>query len=191
MHKLERLEHITRTFGPEFVVPYRACRTWPEIEAAIKWFETNGEPKWGMRTDTLGGQIQGFGCPFVYPGTLDGALAVWNEHHDRLVYIVCGAVQPVICHGVGILIDDEHVFFEINDKEPHITQRNMYDRPGNLKSLVLGHAGHVNWNGGFLRSFDPEDAQNIRLDSIWRTMVLNKVSEATFSIRQTGKIVIW
>ncbi len=93
MKKVDRLRWIARTFGPEFVLPYRVCRSWPGIFRAIT--DLRQQVGWvGMRTDFPAGAEQGINLPFVYNVDEEKAWQVWAAHGDRLVYIVCGGIPP-------------------------------------------------------------------------------------------------
>jgi hypothetical protein len=192
MKKIERLRWIERVFGPEYVSPYVACYTWDEITSAIcGWKHEKG---WSVRTDTRNGTTQGLLCPFLFEASLADVYRIWRRHGDALVYIVCGRVQPVMLQGVGMRLDDEHVFFEINDQEPMIAQRHMYDRPENLRSFVVGHGGGYFWNGRAYRSHEPEDVWRFGLDIVYsRIMEVNVPigEEVTFSVLPDRSIVIW
>jgi hypothetical protein len=189
--KVARLKWIQETFGKDFVLPYRVCKDQYEIHLAICIFEM-GKKTWGMRTDTSTGQTQGFNLPFLFKGTPEGAAKIWDEHQHKLEYIVSENVLKVRLQAVAVKLDPEHVFFEWNDKEPEISQRQMYRHPENLRQIVLGPSNYVfPWDGQPMRSVRPEYAASQRFDKIYDVMVHSDVDEATFTVRDDGKLVVW
>lgn len=191
MKKLERLLWIERTFGPEFVLPYRACRTWEEIEFAFSRFESAGRT-WGIRTDFVNGRCQGHGLPFLHHGSAAGAKEIWSLHGEKLVYIVSENVLRRRLSGVGIKVGSEHVLFEWNDKEPTISQREMYDKPENVQRIVVGPGGYELVFGEIpIRCVPPEYTSWRRFDEIYDVMIHMDVDEATFTVREDGKLVVW
>lgn len=191
MRKLERLAQIERTWGSEFVLPYFVCRNIEEIAAAARRILALGNEGWGMRTDWRDGAEQGFDLPFLFAPTLDEAGRVVAAYGSRLVYIVSANILQVLLHGVGILADPEHVFFEINDRETRIAQRHMYRNPENLRQFVVGHAGYSMWNETIWRSFESEDVHFLGLDVVWRKMVELQAPEVTFTVLPGHKVVVW
>lgn len=191
MRKVDRLKWVERVFGPEFVLPYRVCGTWGEIEAAAGRFEEAGRT-WGVRTDLRAGLDQGYGLPFLHHGSMAGAREVWSLHGDRLVYIVSENVLRRRLSAVAARLDAEHVLFEWNGEEPEISQRQMYDRPENLRRVVLGPSGFFfAWGVVPIRCAPPEYASDIGFDRIHDVMVHFDVGEATFTVREDGKVVVW
>lgn len=196
MKKLDRLRWIQETFGYSATARYIPAYTWQQMYEALLSFWAGGVEKVGIRTDTRNGAEQGFNLPFVHglrPNDLDKASALWTQYGDKLVYIVTGqTVQPCLANGVAIRLDEEHVFFEVNDVEPDITQRHMYDRPENLKQFVVGSGGHVLWQGRFYRCYRSEDVWALNYDAVYRAIYYGGVDEITFSIRQRDRsLVIW
>lgn len=191
MKKVARLKWIEETFGKDFVLPYRVCKDHYDIFLAISIFEMS-KKTWGMRTDFPEGHTQGFGLPFLFHGTPEGAAKIWDANKDKLVYIVSENILRYKLQAVAVKLDDEHVLFEWNDKEPEISQRQMYKHPENLRQLALGPNNLVfPWNGSPLRSVRPEYAADLQFDRIYDVMVHSNVDEATFSIRDDGRLVIW
>lgn len=191
MKKVARLKWIEETFGKDFVLPYRVCVDQYDISLAICCFHM-AKKTWGMRTDTKEGTTQGFSLPFLFHGTPEGAAKIWDAHKDKLVYIVSENILRYKLQAVAVKVDPEHVLFEWNDKEPEISQRQMYNRPENLRQIALGPNSLVfPWNGQPIRSVRPEYAQGFKFDMIYDVMVHSDVDEATFSIRDDGKLVVW
>jgi hypothetical protein len=191
MKKVARLKWIEETFGRDFVLPYRVCKDPYEIHLAISIFEMQ-KKTWGMRTDSKNGQTQGFNLPFVHHGTPEKVGEVWEKHKDKLVYIVVENVLKVRLHAVAVKLDSEHVLFEWNDKEPTISQRQMYARPENLRQIVLGPSNFVfPWNSLPVRSVRPEYALDLQFDRIYDVLIHSDVDEATFTVRDDGKLVVW
>lgn len=99
MKKVDRLRWIEQTFGPEFVLPYRACRAWPEVQTTIdEFWLASRRPS--LRTDWRAGSERGFNLPFVHPVNLLQAYNLWQEWGERLVYIIYEGVTPerTICN---------------------------------------------------------------------------------------------
>lgn len=197
MKKLERLKFIAERFGPEFVLPYYACYSWPQIVEAVNCFESRGRT-WGFRTDVRDGWEQGFQLPFVLHGTLERILEVWEANGPKLEYIVGQNVTLVIYHAVAIPVDNEHVFFEWNDQEPTISQRAMYNHPENLSQILVGPArrsdASVIAQGMPFPVMKPEDCKVVDLgfDRVYRLMVGQNVDEITFTVRANDrKMIIW
>lgn len=191
MKKVARLEWIEETFGKGFVLPYRVCKDQYEIILAISIF-TMEKKTWGMRTDTKEGTTQGFNLPFLFHGTPEGAAKIWDAHHEKLVYIVSENILRYKLQAVAVKLDAEHVLFEWNEKEPEISQRQMYNRPQNLRQIALGPNNVVfPWDGAPLRSVRPEYAADLKFDLIYDVMIHSNVDETTFSIRNDGKLVVW
>jgi len=100
VRKLDRLREIERLYGPEFVLPYRACYDWPQIEAAVEEFWKTGHTP-SLRTDWRATPEQGYGLPFVHPGvSLVQAALLYEQWADKLVYIVCEGVshEQALCN---------------------------------------------------------------------------------------------
>lgn len=190
MKKIDRLRYIEKNFGLEFVLRYFLCKTWGEIEKAIHYFENKGLG-WGMRTDTFSGNSQKFMCPFLFKGSIDDARKIWKENGRGLYYIVCENILEVLCHGVAELLDEEHIFIEFNDREPHIAQRHMYERPENLRHLAVGPNSFVFRNEVLVRSFHPEEVVVYSFDKIYYPMIANKIRETTFTVTPNGKVIVW
>lgn len=191
MKKLERLAWVERTFGADFVNPYRACSTWPEISEAMSGFTAAGRGV-GIRTDLPNGHTQGYQLPFLWKATPDSARELWEKHRDRLVYIVCENLLRVRLHAVALKVDSEHALFEWNDREPAISQRDMYRHPENVRRIALGPNRFIIPFGGFMvRSVDPADASFYRFDRIYDVLIHSDEDEATFSVREDGRVVVW
>jgi hypothetical protein len=189
--KVARLKWVEETFGKGFVLPYYVCKDPYEITLAISIFAL-WKKTWGMRTDTKEGTTQGFNLPFLFHGTPEGAAEIWAAHQDRLVYIVSENILRYKLQAVAVKLDAEHVLFEWNSKEPTISQRQMYNRPQNLRQIALGPNNVVfPWDGSPLRSVRPEYAADLKFDQIYDVMVHSDVDETTFSIRDDGKLVVW
>jgi hypothetical protein len=190
--KVARLKWIEETFGKDFVLPYKVCRDHYEIFLAISGFEM-AKRTWGMRTDFRDGATQGFNLPFVHHGTPEKAAEVWDKHKESLVYIVSENVLRRRYSAVAIKVDQEHVYFEYNAKEPEISQRDMYKRRENLSYLVLGPNNLIwPWPGADpIRSVRPEYARDLKFDEIYDIMIHSDVDEATFTLRSDGKLVVW
>jgi len=147
---------------------------------------------WGMRTDFRDGNTQGFNLPFIHHGTMEEASKIWGQHTENLVYIVSENVLRRRYSAVALKLDSEHVFFEWNDKEPEISQRAMYKKPGNLRQIALGPNNYVfPWDGPLIRSVRPEYAADLKFDEIYDVMIHSDVDETTFTLRDDGKLVVW
>lgn len=191
MKKVARLKWIEETFGKDFVLPYRVCADPYEITLAISMFEMSRKT-WGMRTDTRNGSTQGFSLPFLFHGTPEKAAEIWDVNKDKLVYIVSENVPKVRLHAVAVKISPEHVLFEWNGKEPMISQRKMYDHPENLREIVVGPGGmELIWGYRFVRCVLPEYAEALQFDRIYDVMIHSDVDEATFTVRDDEKLVVW
>jgi len=191
MTKLERLAWIERTFGQEFVSPYFACENWQEICDAIFTFEDR-ERTYGIRTDLAGGHVQGYQLPFIWKGSRAAAEELWLNHGSKLVYIVCENVPRRRLSAVALKLDHEHVLFEFNDREPECHQRDMYKIPENVRRIALGPNRFViPWEGLLVRCFDPADAACYRFDQIYDILIHSDEDEATFTVREDGRIVVW
>lgn len=191
MKKVERLRWIEETFGKDFVLPYWVCMEWSQMDLAIKNFEI-AKHTWGLRTDLRNGQDQGYQLPFIHHGNLEEARKVFEKHQEKLLYIVCENVLVRRLSAVAIKIDPEHVLFEWNDKETTISQRAMYKHPENLRQLVLGPNNTVfPWDGSPMRATRPEYAAFLKFDGIYDVMVHSEVDEATFTVRDDGKVIVW
>jgi len=93
MRKIDRLRWIERAYGPEFVLPYRACYTPDDLRAAFNSFPL-GTPL-SVRTDWADAPDQGYGLPFLYNNAdVSKVLAVWDRWGPKLVYIVCASITP-------------------------------------------------------------------------------------------------
>lgn len=191
MKKVARLKWIEETFGKDFVLPYRVCNDQYELHLAICIFEMQKQT-WGMRTDTRNGSTQGFNLPFLFHGKIQEAGKIWDAYKDKLVYIVSENVLKVRLQAVALKLDPEHVLFEWNGKESEISQRHMYKHSENLRQIALGPSNFVfPWNGSPLRSVRPEYAADYKFDKIYDVMVHSDVDEATFTVRDDGKLVVW
>lgn len=191
MKKVARLKWIEETFGKDFLLPYRVCFDREDLFLAISEF-TMTQKTWGIRTDTKDGTIQGFNLPFIHHGTPENAAELWDKYGLKLVYIVVENVLRRRLSAVAIKIDAEHVLFEWNDKEAEISQRQMYNKPDNLRQIVLGPNNYVfPWNGPAIRSVRPEYASDLRFDRIYDVMIHSEVDETTFTLRADNKLVVW
>lgn len=194
MKKLERLAWIERTFGRDVVSPYEACYDWADIYSSIQNSWLRGSRP-SIRTDWVAGATQGFNLPFVHliddEAALERGREVWNKYGTALVYIVVDAVQPVICNGVAERLDDEHIFVEINDKEPDSTQRHMYKHPENLRQFTIGPSSGYIMEGILRPCYKPEWCGVYSLDRIYAAMYQGGAQELTFSIRANRGVVIW
>lgn len=192
MKKVARLRWIEEMFGTEYVNPYHVCKSLDEMRVAIEDFDLM-KRTWGIRTDYPTGSTQGYQLPFVHHGSLEEATKLWTTHGDKFVYIVCGNILHRRLSGVAVKLDSEHVLFEWNDKEHEISQREMYKRPENLKQIALGPSGYVfPWGGQVpLRCVPPEYGVELRFDGIYDVMVHGQVNEATFTVRDDGKVIVW
>lgn len=191
MKKVARLKWIEETFGKDFVLPYRVCFDAGDIILAISIFEM-AKKTWGMRTDFREGSTQGFNLPFVHHGTREAANKVWDEYQDKLVYIVSENVLLRRYSAVAIKLDPEHILFEWNDKEPTISQRQMYKNLDNLRRIVLGPNNLLFREDGIkMRSVRPEYTTDLKFDVIYDVMVHYDVDDTTFTLRDDGKLVVW
>lgn len=191
MNKLERLEWIERTFGPEFVSPYFACRDYSAMETAICVFEAK-QKTYGIRTDLADGHVQGYQLPFVWKASREEAMKLWLAHGTKLVYIVCENVPRRRLSAVAQKLDAEHVLFEFNDKEPEQHQRHMALKPENVRQIALGPNRYViPWGNLIVRCFDPSEASDYRFDKIYDILIHSDEDEATFCVREDGRIVVW
>jgi hypothetical protein len=194
LKKIERLRWLQATFGRDAVLPYETCVTWEEILAAIRRFERAG-CTWGMRTDTVNGQTQGYSLPFVLHGSLEEARGIWDEHGTEFVYIVSQNILRYDLNGVAVSIDPEHALVEINDVDRDVSQRGMYI-PGHTRAFGLGPSrGIVIENAIFVRCVDPESwyARDRRLDRVYEFLRWTPgIEELTFSVRAGDRrLVLW
>lgn len=193
MKKLARLEWIERTFGRDYVLPYRVCKDHYEIFLAVSGFEIV-KKTWGIRTDFHNGTSQGFNLPFIHHGTPQEAAKLWDEYGTKLIYIVCENVLRRRYSAVAVKIDSEHIYVEWNDKEPEISQRQMYRNLENLRRIAVGPNNLVfPWPGGDpVRSVRPEYVRDLKFDQIYDVMIHDPdVKETTFTLREDGKLVVW
>jgi hypothetical protein len=193
MKKLARLAWIERTFGKEFILPYRACLTRSEVFEAIVGFELV-KKTWGIRTDFPNGASQGFNLPFIHHGTPQKAQELWDQYGNKLIYIVVENVLRRRYSAVAVRIDAEHLYIEWNDKEPEISQRDMYKRLENLRRIAVGPNNLVfPWPGGDpVRSVRPEYVRDLKFDQIYDVMIHDPdIKETTFTLREDGKLVVW
>jgi len=191
MKKLERLAWIQRTFGINYVQGYWTCRTWKEIEETTSYFENDFGFKWGLRTDTVNGTDQGYQLPFLFNGTLEGARVIWNEHREKLIYIVTERLPIVRLHGVALRVAPEYVFIEWNEREKDIAQRHMYRHPENLRSAVFGPGSQLPLWGAVRRVINPRHTSQQRFLEVYRLMLTTDVEELTFSVKPNGQVIIW
>ena len=193
MKKAERLKFIRTNFGERFVLPYEECFNEKDIVAAVDRFESEGFT-WGLRTDLVDVNVQGYHLPFILRGTLDEALKVFRQHGNKLTYIASQNILNYLCNGVAIPHDEEHVFFEVNPVD-NVSQRGMYDNPENLRNFFIGERRKILYNGRFYPGFKPEDnyVHDLKLSEIYSLIVGRKdIDEVTFSVRNPDKkIVIW
>ncbi len=202
MKKLARLKWVEENFGPEFVLPYRACTTWTQVVKAIREFESAGHT-WGLRTDTRDGKTQGFLLPFQLRGTVDGAKQIFEETGGKLTYIISHNILSYVCNAVAVPIDQEYIFFEWSC-HPTRSQREMYEDPELIREVVVGpfpsSHGHQlllcgRELGPLIRGLTPESnlAVDLRLSTIYHLLVgRSDVDEVTFSVRAPDKkVVIW
>ena len=136
MKKLDRLKWVAENFGPEFVLPYRPCTSWSEVDQAISHFESAGHT-WGLRTDTLNGDTQGYHLPFLLHGSREEALRIYQETEGKLVYIVSWNITSYVCNGVALPVDESNIFFEWAC-HPTRSQREMYEDYLLVRQVVLG-----------------------------------------------------
>lgn len=195
MRKVKRLQQVTERFGPEFVLPYRACHSWEEIEEVVCEFESQGQT-WGVRTDFAIGFQQGFDLPFELHGTLEKVRTIWKKNGSQLEYIVSWNILANYCQAVAIAVDEEHVFFEYNPFEPGIAQRHMYKNPENLRHLLVGPFRRTSLpepNYPF-PVFKPEDqiVRDLGFHVICMLGLSPKDEEITFTVRSPDKkVIIW
>ena len=192
MKKIERLREIEAKFGKEFVLPYRLCSGWPQITKAIGYFERRGIT-WGLRTDTRDGTEQGYGCPFLFRGSVEEAQKIFQTHGRKLYYIVCENVPEVLLHGVAWPAGEDDIFIEFNDKEPDISQRAMYNNPKNLRIIAVGPSNLVMRLKQPVRCFSPIYVRDKCFDEVYRLMMCHReVKEITFSVRaHDHRLIIW
>jgi len=201
MKKVERLNWITDQFGQEFVLPFKVCSSWREIESAVWDFEKKSV-SWGMRTDTPHNSSIYPTLPFVLHGSLESVRDVWDRFAKSLIYIICHNITRYRCNAVVLRLDDEHVFFEFNPVDKHLSQRNMYDQISNLRYLSVGPVRRLFLQQEYRYPFRPlgpvycrDDhlIQDLRFHKIYDLMMRHPcVNEITFSVRSPdGKIVIW
>lgn len=191
MKKIDRLHWIQSRFGADAVMPYRYCETWSDITAAIEWAGRSGF-EWGMRTDTRAGQDQGYLLPFLFDGQTDAARKIYDQHGDRLYYIVSERLPIVLAQGVALLLDDrDSVFIELNAREHEISQRDMYRHPHNLTQFAVGHGGFVTFGPQVYRCINPLHVRGYSLDRVHEAMTEHEIEEVTFSIKIGGQLVVW
>lgn len=189
MKKLDRLRRIEETFGVDYVLPYQACLSMDAIENTAVAFDRAGKT-WGMRTDFRNGAEQGFNLPFLQKGTISEARRIYSEHGHSLVYIVSENILKYRLNAVAMKIDKDHVFFEWN-LDPDIPQRKMYDNLSDIRRIAVGPSGAVLAFGEFFRCVSPEVTSWYRFDKVYDVLVHSEETEATFSVRDDGKLVIW
>lgn len=191
MKKIARLKWIEETFGKDFVLPYRVCFDTTDLSRAMDAF-ADAKKTWGMRTDFRNGDTQGFNLPFVHHGTAEKVVEIWEKYGNKLVYIVSENVLRRRYSAVAVKLDPEHIFFEWNDKEPEISQRQMYKNLENLRRIVVGPNNLVFREDGIrYRSVRPEYTADLKFDEIYDVMVHFDVKETTFTLREDGKLVVW
>lgn len=193
MKKIERLKWIENNLGPEFVLKYFLCKNWEEINKAIDFFE-NQKNSWGMRTDMREGIIQSYLSPFLFHGNRKDAFKIWNKNREFLYYIIYENILVYLCNGVAVRVDEEHIIIEFNDKEPDSPQRDMYKHPQNLRIIGVGPLSmilHPKRHDLLVRCFNPEETMIYSFEIIYRLMIYSTVEEITFSIKPSGKIIIW
>ena len=203
MTKLERLKLVERTFGPEFVNPYRPCYNFRDLSACFAWLKSVGEDgRAGCRTDYRDGVDQGYGLPFWGPGapngyaTYDKLMTAHRERPDLL--FLCGYSFESRINGVTWMTPEMRrnklVFFETNALDYNVAQRFMYKNLDNLRRYYVGEQGGM-WPhpvGGFLRVVKLEDVWFLGLADIWRSALRSGWEELTFSISgRDGRAVIW
>jgi hypothetical protein len=199
--KIERLRWVEKVFGQSFVLKYFYCLTWEDVEAAIGFFEKSSKT-WGMRTDLVdcwSHCMAGHKLPFLLHGTRKEAKKIWCQYGSSLYYLVSLNLPLVKLHGVAYLVDDEHIYVEINDKEETISQRMMYEHPGNLRSFGIGPSSYIFYppatekhpSGALYRCYHPEEVMILSLDLLYRQIVAAKVEETTFSVTPQRQVVVW
>lgn len=199
MNKVNRLRFIVERYGPEFVFPFFVCRTWEEIAKAIVSFESEGK-MWGIRTDYPSMQRLGFSLPFIPHANAKQAEELWQQHRDRLVYIIYNTMTEACVNAVAIRLDAEHVLFEYNPVDIFLTQRHMYNHPRNLRQMIVGPHRSLRYAVGnsFASSFPVfvlEDArvQDLHFPKMYNLFLIHPdEQEITFSVRlRTNQIIIW
>jgi len=198
MKKVERLQYIEREWGPEWVLPYRACSTWEEIRQAIQTLRA--AVGWiGMRTDWPGGPSQGTNLPFVYHVNEEKAREIWDEHGDRLSYIVCGGVSPVdnLANVMAERRSRSLLLVEWDDG-------GCAQRDWEHVCMPLHHAYVDRWNSWQaphpIPSWPPLTVRvrpvwamppQLRLSELYDRLVAAKEDETVWTVCRDGRIVIW
>ena len=190
MKKLARLDWIRRTFGSQYVQPFRACFTWDEIVDAIGIYE-HLYGKWSIRTDYRSGTQQGYQLPFIFAGNRKEAKRVWKQNGQKLVYMVIKTLLYTRLQAVAQRVGSQHIFIEWNEAEKDVPQRHMYRHPENLRQLVFGPGSRAFVWGCMRRVINPRRASWHRFDEVYRLMLATDVDEITFSVTPEGSVVIW
>lgn len=143
--------------------------------------------------------MAGHKLPFLLHGSREEARKIWEQYGPKLYYLVSLNLPRVKLHGVAYLVDDEHVYVEVNDKETAISQRAMYEHSGNLRSFGIGPSSYIIYPPGGknhpsglpYRCYHPEEVAILSLDTLYRQIVISKVDETTFSVTPERQVVVW
>lgn len=196
MKKIDRLKWIEKTFGPGFVLPYFYCQTWEEIEKAIRYFKRNNR-SWGMRTDTVSGNSQGYELPFLFESSIKKARKLWDEHNGKLYYIV-SEKQPsdILCQAVARRFDNKHIIIEFL-VDSKISLRQMYQFPERLRRIGVGPCNWIVWPNVSveenIRCFYPREVEIYGFNKVYDLMLNHgvKVEEMEITVVNSNKIIIW
>jgi hypothetical protein len=196
MNKVNKLNWLTQHYGAKFVRPFFACRSWEEIRSAFTHFEMQGL-KWGIRTDLAWRDEQVNDLPFIKIASEEEAWKLWQKEGKWLVYIVYHSFEEPCCNGMAIRLEPEHVYFEYNNIDQLVSQREMYKFPHNLRQIIVGsqHSGHYYALGSMMPVFVPDDSivRKLHFDRIYRLMLQNPEEyKIEFSVRLlTNQIITW
>ncbi len=203
MKKLDRLHWITRTFGPEFVLPYEvAYEPYAAILALQKFRASGHEPS--IRTDYKDGATQGFNLPFVYPSATDeDFVRLWSEWGDRLVYIITEGVSPERSRCNVSVLRLTPTFFLVEWDQGNCAQRAWEHTCVPLEHAFVeasddvDHDAHfaIDPGRGLLRTLRPRQLPSrTRFEFLVDRIVALPMSAdplTVYTVRDDGKVVIW
>lgn len=202
MKKVERLKYVAETFGTGYVLKYFHCLTWRQIERAIHNFQKKGV-MWGIRTDARGSN-EGFHLPFIQIGSIEKAQELWKNWDNEIEYIIYETLSEPCTNAVAIRLDEEYVLFEYNSIDTYFSQRQMYDKPENVRHLVIGPLRRtaLPWDYRFTNGFPPIGSVFEPTDTFVQDLKFNRVynlmktaletREITFTVRlKYRQLIIW
>lgn len=196
MRKLDRLRWIEATYGPEYVLPYRACYDWHEVARTIEHFwYTKLTPS--LRTDWRDAPEQGYNLPFVHPGVCwPQAWEVWDKWREKLVYIVTEGVSPeqTMCNAAAERLGPSLLLVEWD--EGGCAQRAWE------QTCVLLHHAFVDDVGGWWQPVQPWPhgvrvkrpkmlPSELHMERMYPLLLAAGDKHAVWTVRRDGQIVIW